>query len=319
VIVRFALSRLSPAGTAGRLQVFIFHRVLPKADPIIPSEPDASAFDRRVSWIKSWFNVLPLDQAVDRLHAGALPARAAAITFDDGYADNATIAATILRRHGLPATVFVAPGYLDGGCMWNDLVIEAVRNCRAEQLDLTGTGMGRYPLSSVLDRRRAAGALLGQLKYLPQVERLARAESILDAAKVDRPRDLMMTSSQVKGLQESAILVGAHTMSHPILATLAPTAVRREIADSRDHLEAVIGAKVELFAYPNGNPTRDYRPADVDIVRGLGFKAAFATAWGAAGAGSDLFQLPRFTPWDRSRGRYALRLLGNYRRSVMGV
>lgn len=316
MLVRTAISRLSPAGSSGRLQVFFFHRVLPEADPIIPSEPDAIAFDRQAAWIKSWFNVLPLDEAVGRLDAGTLPARAAAITFDDGYADNVTVAAPILRRYELPATVFVAPGYLDGGCMWNDLVIEALRKCDAGQLDLRTFGLGQYVLSSASDRCRAIDTLLGHIKYLPQTERQARAESVLEAAEVERPYDLMMTSSQVRCLRESGITVGAHTMSHPILATLAPADVRREIADSRDRLEELVGRKVELFAYPNGNPLRDYRSSDVDIVRQLGFKAAFTTAWGTADAGSNMFQLPRFTPWDRGRGRFALRLIGNYRRSA---
>ena len=67
-----------------------------------------------------------------------------------------------------------------------------------------------------------------------------------------------------------------------------------------------------LFAYPNGKPGTDYltdvHPA---LVRELGFDAAVSTRWAAARRGEDLFQIPRFTPWDRSRLKFGLRLLRN--------
>jgi hypothetical protein len=68
---------------------------------------------------------------------------------------------------------------------------------------------------------------------------------------------------------------------------------------------------VRLFAYPNGKPGRDYSREHVDMVRELGFEAAVSTAWGVGHAASDPYQLPRFTPWDKTPGRFALRLLHN--------
>ena len=80
--------------------------------------------------------MIPLDVAVDALKTGKLPARAAAITFDDGYADNRSIALPILKQHGLSATFFIATGYLNGGRMWNDTIIEAIRRSEAKKLEI---------------------------------------------------------------------------------------------------------------------------------------------------------------------------------------
>jgi peptidoglycan/xylan/chitin deacetylase (PgdA/CDA1 family) len=103
--------------------------------------------------------------------------------------------------------------------------------------------------------------------------------------------------------------VGAHTVSHPILATLDEAEARREIAGSREALQRWIDAPVDSFAYPNGKPGEDYSPANAELVRSLGFRAAVSTAWGVADAHSDPMQIPRFTPWDGTRTRFGLRLL----------
>src|SRR4029077_1157464 len=88
---RTAIRALSPPGPRARLSIFIYHRVLPEPDPLFPEQVDAAAFRRQLEWIKELFNLLALDDAVSRLERNALPARAACITFDDGYADNADI------------------------------------------------------------------------------------------------------------------------------------------------------------------------------------------------------------------------------------
>jgi peptidoglycan/xylan/chitin deacetylase (PgdA/CDA1 family) len=267
-----------------------------------------------MGWIREWFDVLPLEDAVAALSRGSLPARALAITFDDGYADNFTVALPILRELGLPATFFVASGFLDGGRMWNDTVIEGVRGCPGPVLELTALGLGSYPVTTVEARRAAIAALVPRLKHLDPAERQRLADGIAERAGGNLPDDLMMTARQLRELAAAGMSIGAHTVHHPILARLPETEARTEIVEGRQRLAAICGVPVNLFAYPNGKPGTDYGAEHVRLARAAGFKAAVSTAWGAAGVGSDLFQIPRFTPWDRSALRYGLRLAGNLRR-----
>ena len=310
-MLRPLLTLCSPGGQRGRLSVLIFHRVLAKPDPLFPDEMDAARFDAVCRWVRHWFNVLPLDEASVRLREGRLPARAACITFDDGYADNLLIATPILKRHGLNASFFIASGFLDGGRMWNDTVIEAVRACRQPVLDLVPLGLGQHVLDSVPQRREAIDAVLGQIKYLPQSERLDKVNALAAKAQVELPTDLMMSSEQLRELRRSGMLVGAHTVNHPILARVPLEVAREEIVEGRRAVEQIIGERVSLFAYPNGRPGQDYGPEHVSLVRELGFDAAVSTHWGAANAQTDLFEIPRFTPWDRSRIPFGLRMLRN--------
>jgi peptidoglycan/xylan/chitin deacetylase (PgdA/CDA1 family) len=305
---------LSPGGQRGRLSILIFHRVLPRADPMHDAEVTAAGFNDICVWLRNWFNVLPLEQAVAGLRARTLPSRALAITFDDGYSDNHDIAAPILRRHSLPATFFVSTGYLDGGLMWNDKVVEAVRKCQSHALDLAMLPSGLdapLPLQSAAHRRMAAACIIDAVKYQPAVEREAYVNRLASAVGADLPTDLMMSADQVRSLARSGMTIGAHTVSHPILAGLADEGIRREVADGRRDLEEITNRPVTLFAYPNGKPGVDYDERAVEIVRSLGFVGAVTTQWGACRADTEPMELPRFTPWDRTRARFGLRLAAN--------
>ncbi len=314
MIYRSLLSLLSPSGDAARLSVLIFHRVLPEPDPLFPDEMHARRFDSVCDWLSEWFNVLPLDAAVHRLKAGTLPSRAACITFDDGYADNFHVALPILQRHGLVATFFVATGYLDGGRMWNDSIIESVRACAMPELDLSSLGLGSHALDSRQAQRAAIASLIDRIKYQPLAERVAVTDRIAMLAGVELPRDLMMTSDEVKNMRQAGMQIGAHTQSHPILAGLSDTHARSEIKASQDFLEGLLGERVSLFAYPNGKPGRDYTPQSVEVVRRLGFDAAVSTQWGVTGQSDDTFQIRRFTPWDLDKFRFGLRMVANLSR-----
>jgi peptidoglycan/xylan/chitin deacetylase (PgdA/CDA1 family) len=308
--------------------VLIFHRVLPEPDPLFPDEMHARRFDEMCGWLAAWFNVLPLDQAVQHMQAGTLPARAACITFDDGYADNYSVAMPILQRHGLTATFFIATGFLDGGRMWNDTVIETVRQCDDLSV-LVAVGLPRFARKdesaviasearqsmppTIADKQAAIATLIKHIKYRPVSERISLTEEIARLAKVQLPQNLMMTSSEVKAMRQAGMLIGAHSVSHPILAKLTDEQAREEIGDSKRFLEQLLGERITVFAYPNGKPGEDYSPQSVEVVRSLGFDAAVSTQWGSSRMDDDPLQIKRFTPWDRTRLRFALRIIRNLR------
>jgi peptidoglycan/xylan/chitin deacetylase (PgdA/CDA1 family) len=318
MLIRPLLGVMSPGGTRGRLSILIFHRVLPQVDPLFPQEMQAQRFDRLCGWLAQWFDVLPLDEAVRRLKGGSLPQRALAITFDDGYADNHDVAMPILKKHGLCATFFIATGFLDGGRMWNDTVIESVRLTPRETLPLQQlgvSGLAETAVRSVADKQAAISQIIRAIKYLPVPRRLALTQELATLAQVTPPTDLMMTRAQVRAMRRAGMQIGAHTVSHPILAQLADEQAREEIQRSKHQLEDCLDEPITLFAYPNGKPGEDYAPQSVQIVKDLGFEAAVSTAWGASNAQTDPFQIPRFTPWDQTPWRFALRLMTNLTRT----
>ena len=310
-------SRLLPLmlNTQGkqRLSILIYHRVLPEHDPMRPSEPTLESFDWQMRIMRKHFNPLPLVEAVERLHNGSLPERAVCITFDDGYADNELHALPVLMRYAIPATVFISTGFLNGGRMWNDSIIEALRSFRDEKLDLRELNLDSYNLDCIEQRLASAESIIGKIKYLDPGVRVDLVHKIAERV-TDLPNDLMLTDEQVQSLASNGVTIGAHTVNHPILSSVPDDIARNEISDSKAYLEDLIQDPIEVFAYPNGKPDLDYSAKHSNLVKAMGFKAAVSTHWGVSTSQSDRFQLPRFTPWDKQELKFTIRLLANYRR-----
>lgn len=301
------------AAAEGPLSVLIYHRVLPEPDPVIPDEITVKEFRHDMQLLADRFNVLSLHEGLRRLREGTLPPFAVCLTFDDGYRDNCTIALPVLQELGLSATFFVATAYLDGGRMWNDTLQACIRFWPRDTLDLSDWGVPVLPMASIADRRKTWTTLFRWMRRIGaqgRDEMLGRLVGQVDTAL---PTDLMMTSEHVKALAAAGMEVGCHTHSHPILTRIPDAEARKEISESRDTLQSLTQETVRYFAYPNGVPGDDFGPRHVDMVKECGFDAAFSTAWGAAKAGSDPFQLPRFTPWDKTSAGFMLRLLLNRR------
>lgn len=309
MLLRALTALAAPGGCRGRLLVFYFHRVLERPDPLLSDEPCAKAFDQILSWIDAQFRVLDPLEACDRLYDGSLPSRAAAITFDDGYRDNFEVALPILQAHGMSAAFFVSTGFLDGGLMFNDRVIEAIRRTDRPIVDVPGRDT-RIPIRSIQERRSAIDAILETIKHLDPVDREAKVNELEANLGSASRGNLMMTPDHVAGLHRAGMRVGGHTRTHPILVSLDDLSAEREIKGGLDDLQAIIGERPELFAYPNGKSILDFDNRHVAMVEQAGCTYAFTTEAASARITDGAHLLPRFTPWARRRVRFGLQALG---------
>ena len=303
-------------GKRNGLSVLIFHRVRKERDPLRPNEPTESEFEDLIAFLSRNFRVAPLYESVSAIFEHRHAFHSVAITFDDGYADNAEVAFPVLRKYGVPATFFVASGLLDGGVMWNDRIIEALRVAPGPVLDLSPFGLGEYAVANNGERRQSLREIIPRLKYLNEAERVEVAMTIAETAGASTQPNLMMTSSQLAALAVEPLAdIGGHTVSHPILKSLPADQAFSEIADGKARLEELTGTPLKCFAFPNGVPDRDYNREHVSMVRKAGFEFAVSTSPGGVTARCDRLQLPRFTPWDRQWMRFGIRMLTTARKS----
>lgn len=292
------------------LTILIYHRVLANKSVLLPDEMDAERFERQMRFLARNFNVMPLADAVQRLKQGGLPRRACCVTFDDGYADNLTVALPILEKYELPSTLFVATSYLDGGLMFNDAVIHIMTETASNTLDFSDLGLDIHEIGAIEARRAATIGILRKTRSLPPetrndlVSRMARIAGVGSL-----PDNLMLTRTQLLEMARRGVEIGGHTVSHPVLASLSDSDAREEIALGKQTLENWIDKPVRCFAYPVGLPGRDFEARHAAMVRELGFDLAVTTANRMANDASDPFQLPRYMPWGGSMIKFGARMV----------
>lgn len=294
-----SLARL--ARQRGRAVVLRYH-ALTDGDAEVPyATPDiclpVEAFRLQMAFVKRAYRVVPLDELVDALATGRpLPPRASAITFDDGYADNHRLGLPVLRALGLPATVYVATGGVDGGPpLWTSAVRALVLAARGESIHVPGLP----PITLAPPGRRgpAARILTRAMVPLTTAEREERHAAAAAAAGVDIRRELagvMLTWDGVRELAAAGWTIGAHTVHHINVALADPAEAEREIAVSQEAIAAVVRAPVRHFAYPNtGGQHRYFDPGVAGILRRLGFRSGATSKTGALRPGTDPLVLPR--------------------------
>jgi peptidoglycan/xylan/chitin deacetylase (PgdA/CDA1 family) len=286
--------------TRARALVLRYHAVTETAAPVVYAAPDvcmpAAAFRLQMAFVARAYSVLAFDALVDALSRGTLPRRAVAITFDDGYADNARVAFPILRAFGIPATVYVATGAVGGDVpFW-------VAAARALALGAPGPtleveGLGAIALDGPGGREAAAKGLTRALVQVDAVTRDARLGRAAAAYGVDLRVVLagtMLSWAQIRELADAGWTIGAHTVTHSNVALVDPACAEAEITGSRDALATATGRAVRHFCYPNSGGQHAYfGPGVVELLRRAGFRSATTSRPGGVGIGANPFLLPR--------------------------
>jgi peptidoglycan/xylan/chitin deacetylase (PgdA/CDA1 family) len=315
-------------GWSGRPFIVGYHRVVEDfaraSEDSIPSILISRAMlERQIEWIARRFDLASLDEIEARLMTGAGWRRpAAAITFDDGYADVYEQAFPLLKARGIPAAVFVV----------SDLIGTATPPLFDRLHHLLARAWTRWPgpirrLAPLvahhgLDLLRASGGdpapadpqlvLRILLETLPQsgLERLAAAlaaEVGWDESVVARHRPL--TWEMLREMRAAGITVGSHSRTHPLLTLEGRDRVREEIAGSRRDLESRLDAPVRHFAYPNGW----FDEGTLEAVEAAGYRSAY-TSCHHRDPGRPLMTVPRVLLWENA----GLGVSGSFSPAVMG-
>lgn len=289
----FSPSKLA-GGPQAALPILMYHRVLEQPDPLQDDIHLAKVMDTQFGTLRRFFNVLPLDEAAEMLAAGRLPPRAVSITFDDGYRDNHDVALPLLKKHGLNATFYVASGYLNGGVIFNDVLVETIRHAPPGVLDLGLEGVAPMAISDLASRVAAVGRLMGTVKYLPPDRRLGLSQALLEKLGRHAPHSLMMTDDHVRAMSRAGMGIGGHTRNHVILSKMTPEAALEDILADREALATLLDKPPSSFAYPNGKPGVDYQTEHARMVESVGYRNAVSTHSAVGTRQAKPFELPRF-------------------------
>jgi peptidoglycan/xylan/chitin deacetylase (PgdA/CDA1 family) len=226
----------------------------------------ADTFAEQMGMIAKTCHPIDLQTFCDAQAPGhRLPARPVLITFDDGYRSVFELARPILRRHGIPAALFVCSEPVRRQCLFSfDAVTRAIG---PEAFDA--------------------------LRAQPD-DTWRKAAEQYDTPAGDAPQLAPMTEAQVRQLADEGFAIGVHTASHAALGKAPVDVQRHELESCRAALESWTGRRVDALAYPFGAPRADYTEETVAIAESLGFAAGFTTRNDFARVGEPALERSRF-------------------------
>lgn len=266
-----------------------YHRISagkPSEDPFSPNQclfVTQRAFDEQIRIVSESFNCISVDEMLRDLLSGTPKPRSLAVTFDDGHRDNLELGLPVLRKYGVPATLFVTTGFVEKTLprFWWFEHEEALR--RLDLIRLTVDGQPRTWNTGDAASKAAAFWELNTLFKTASTERQGGwLREIREQAKLrgSEPLSDALTWDEVIALdRDPLITIGAHTVSHPSLSRIDKDSLRREMTASKARLEEKLGHPVRHFAYPFGGKAHAGR-REFEMARDCGFASACTTRVG---------------------------------------
>jgi peptidoglycan/xylan/chitin deacetylase (PgdA/CDA1 family) len=227
--------------------------------------------------------------------ARPLPERAALVTFDDGYRNNLTLAADVLRDKGIPCVFHITTSYIGTKrVLWPDEVVNRIVEWPLPSIPLPDGG--EQPLGpDVSERRVIASRLREWCKRIPAEEAEAYLEKLQETPmEMAENEELFgfLDWDEVRALRRQGFDIGSHTVSHPILTRIDSNRLMQELADSKQRIEDELNEPCTCIAYPNGG-AQDVSAAVFEAARRTGYALGFTVADRHSEPGEDMLGISR--------------------------
>lgn len=244
-------------------------------------------FKRQLEYLSKYHHVISLKEFVRHCAAsGKIPANSVVITVDDGYRSNYTLAYPLLRRFGIPATIFLTTRFVDQRQpLWTDRVeyllarTESSRSAKIKKNKRINEefkwGPQEQIASAVEELENQTGNSLMKEQEIPEIYAPLRWSDVLGMVK------------------SGVISIGSHTHSHVILTRCGGDKIEEELALSKRMIEEKTGLECELFCYPNGEKG-DFDHHTKQELKEKGYSCGLTTVPGFNDISSDVYELRRF-------------------------
>jgi peptidoglycan/xylan/chitin deacetylase (PgdA/CDA1 family) len=255
-------------------------------------------FDEHMRIIASEYVPVSLDDIVGFAEGkAAIPRRAVAVTFDDGFADNLEIAAPVMNRYGIKGAVFVSVGFVEARDTLWFLRIRNAFNASTVPAWPGLQGDREYDFSLPVERYQAfleASRACAQVTGERQESLVGSIEQRLGVPPLRPEQKIMLTWNDIRELQAQGHIIGSHTMSHPNVAHVGHEELVRELVDSKRRLEEKTQVSIIHFSFPKPILTPYFTEETIEEVRRAGYRTAVTCEPGTFRRSDDLFRINRF-------------------------
>jgi peptidoglycan/xylan/chitin deacetylase (PgdA/CDA1 family) len=287
----------------GSVTIFLFHGVIKRQQHKVRNYTrkhlPAPEFRTMLEAVGQAGHPVSMDDVVRICRSGErFPKGAFAVTFDDGFENNLTVARPILDELGIPATVYVTSRFVDeNGMSWIDRIEYALELVETGELNLPWS---QQPSALGNDREKIAilNDIRGHVKSTPSLDVDVFVSDIfrqlhLDEVKASKdPLDQKMTWDQVQSWCADGFLIGGHSHTHAILSFLPPPLAEQEVDLSLRMLKDKAGIVTPHYSYPEGL-AHCYSEDVIRLLKSRGVTCCPTAIDGVNGPGTDPFHLRR--------------------------
>lgn len=301
------------------LTVLTYHRISNEPDLDDPLKVSVGTFEKQILLLKRDYNIISGEQLEGLLRKKKpFPENACLITFDDGWQDNYTNAYPVLKKHGVPALVFLTTDYIGTNRMfWHEELKQILERLPSNAGSEILEGFRRRRAGQTVDRietilkakgrgrRLLINDLIIYLKNLGPSQIQEIIEELRRSIKIIEPRGTSMLSwEQVEQMSRNGFGFGSHTKSHALLTQINNQQVAKELRESKRAIENNLSKPVYFLSYPNGY----YNEEIIQIAKDAGYLACFTCLPGANKKSTNSLELKR----KHIREEFSLGLSGEF-------
>lgn len=257
---------------------------------------DATEFEKIIIHLKKNYSIIPLAELFNNFRNKKIVSnKTIALTFDDGYKNNFTVALPILKKHKVPATFYLISESLMNKdfYVWPD-VIDLVQKQTKGDLVLS-FGTFKFPTFfcdalqlSLVDLMKQSGAK--REIYLNEIKE-KYPDYLIEAKKQPELIDLIYKDELAEFANEPLIEYGSHTHLHYNLEYLNSVDCLNELMQSKKIIEECIQQPIHSLAFPDGS----YNSETIENSKKAGYHNVVAVSYKLNEQNKNPFILSRFT------------------------
>jgi peptidoglycan/xylan/chitin deacetylase (PgdA/CDA1 family) len=289
-VSRYVAARLERRSTRQAGVALVYHRIgEPPGDPRCELVPALSTrlFETQLHYLRTAYRVVPpsqlLDAALERRAGDRFPV---ALTFDDDLRSHVDVVGPALQRADLPAAFFLCGASLDAPhtFWWEDLQKLADR---PDAAPLRLRSLPELDLTPVV--RRVPYAIHQAAEFIERLPREQHDAVSAELRVLAQQPDGRFAARDVAALAAGGFEIGFHSRRHYLLTTLDDRDLSTAMIEGREELEAVIGRRLTMIAYPHGKASARVAEA----ARSAGYELAFTASPTSVEPATDAFMVGR--------------------------
>tara|TARA_E500000178_G_C17023515_1_gene756745 strand:- start:1822 stop:2748 length:927 start_codon:yes stop_codon:yes gene_type:complete len=262
---------------------------------------DFKLFQNQMRLLKSKYNVISMDDVFYMKRNNLkFPKRSVAITFDDGFENNYSIAAPILDKFKVPATFYICANIVNSETMfWVDKIEDCINRTKTKQIIISLGGRKKiFKLDTYKKKIKCVEIIKNYCKKIKVKQKdriindLINRTFVLPKITTSKNYEKLKWNQVKKMYKNSLFTIGSHSLNHEILSMQNKEQMKKDVSKSLQIFNKKLNTEIRHFSYPEGQKNH-YNEYIIKFLKKSGILICPSAVIGQNSRQIDLFNLRR--------------------------